>query len=165
MEFTNWHAIANVVNFLLFVIVVAKFAGPVIAKTLEDSANASWSALRSAEDGRTAAEVALSETRERLAHVDRELAELVAEAREIAARQASRLEAAGRDEAERLRASARDEVARERQAAVQELRRALLEQAFDRAAREMRGVVSAERQRSLVSELIQKVGDGSLALK
>jgi F-type H+-transporting ATPase subunit b len=165
MEFTNWHAIANVVNFLLFAIVIAKFAGPVIAKTLEDSANATWASIRTAEDGRAAAEQALSETRERLAHVDRELADLIAEAREVATRQAARLEASGREEAERLRGSARDEIARERQAAVQDLRRMLLEQAFERASREMRGGVTADRQRGLVSELIQKVGDGSLALK
>lgn len=165
MEFTTWHAIANIFNFLLFAIVIAKFAGPVVAKTLEDSASAAWLSLRSAQDGRAAAEASLSETRERLSNVDAELAALVADARDLAAKQAARLEAAGREEAERLRASARDEIERERQAAVQDLRRSLLVQAFERAARELRGSVSAERQRALVSSLIQKVGDGSLALK
>ncbi|MEB3330252.1 MAG: ATP synthase F0 subunit B [Candidatus Sericytochromatia bacterium] len=165
MEFTNWHAIANVVNFLLFVIVIAKFAGPVIAQALEDSANATWTAIRTADEGRVAAEQTLAETQARLAHVDRELGELVAEARELASRQAAKLEAASREDAERLRASAQDEIARERQAAVQELRRVLLDQAFDRAGRDVRSAVTLDRQRALVSELIQKVGDGSLALK
>lgn len=165
MGFNTWHAIANIINFLLFVIVIAKFAGPAIKKGVADREEATKAAIREAEEARKAAEQALSATQARLANVDKELADLVAGARDLAGKQAASLEAAGREEADRLRASARAEIERERQSAVNDIRRLLMQQAFERAASDLRGAMTVERQRELVGGLIQKVGDGSLALK
>lgn len=165
MGFNTWHAIANILNFLLFVIVIAKFAGPVLKKNLADREEATRAAIRDADDARKAAEQALSATQARLANVDKELADLVAGARDLAGKQAASLEAAAREEADRLRASARAEIERERQAAVNDIRRLIMQQAFDRASQDIRGAMTVERQRELVGSLIQKVGDGSLAFK
>lgn len=165
MGFTTWHAIANIVNFLLFVIVVAKFAGPAIQKALHDREEATKASIRDAEAARKAAEQALSATQARLANVDKELADLVADARVLAGKQAASLEAAGREEADRLRVAAKSEIERQRQGAVNDIRALLMEQAFERAAAELRAGMTADRQRELVGGLIQKVGDGSLALK
>lgn len=165
MGFTAWHAIANIINFLLFVIVVAKFAGPAIQKALHDREEATKASIRDAEAARKAAEQALSATQARLANVDKELAGLVADARVLAGKQAATLEAASRDEAERLRTAAKTEIERQRQGAVNDIRALLMEQAFERAAAELRAGMTADRQRELVGGLIQKVGDGSLALK
>ena len=165
MGFTHWHAIANIVNFLLFVIVIAKFAGPAIQNALHDREEATKASIRDSEAARKAAEQALSATQARLANVDKELADLVAEARVLAGKQAASLEAQGRDEADRLRTAAIAEIERQRQGAVNDIRRLLMEQAFERAAVELRAGMTADRQRELVGGLIQKVGDGSLALK
>ena len=165
MGFNTWHAIANILNFVLFAIVIAKFAGPPIQRSLKEREEAAKAAVREAEEARKAAEQALSATQARLANVDLELAELVAGARDLAGKQAASLEAAGREEADRLRNAARAEIERERQSAVNDIRRLLMQQAFERAALELQGAMTVERQRELVGGLIQKVGDGSLALK
>ncbi len=165
MGFNTWHAIANILNFILFVIIIAKYAGPAIQRSLKDREEATKAAIREAENARKAAEQALSATQARLAGVDKELADLVAGARDLAAKQAASLEATGREDAERLRVAARAEIERERQSAVNDIRRLLMQQAFERAARELQGAMTVERQRELVGGLIQKVGDGSLALK
>jgi F-type H+-transporting ATPase subunit b len=165
MEFTNWHAVANIINFLLFVIIVAKFAGPPLAQALQDSREATLRSIREAAESRSLAEQTLATTQTRLGSVDAELVALVADAREMATKQAARLEVSAQAEVERLRAAAKAEIERERQAAVNELRQMMADQAFERAIRQLQSLMTPERQRDLVTGLIQKVGDGSLALK
>jgi F-type H+-transporting ATPase subunit b len=165
MEFTNWHAVANIVNFLLFVVIVAKFAGPPLAQALQDTREATFRAIREAAESRGSAEQTLAATQTRLGSVDAELAALVADAREMAAKQAAKLELTAQAEVERLRAAAQAEIERERQAAVNDLRQLMADQAFERAVRQLQMMMTPERQRDLVAGLIQKVGDGSLALK
>jgi F-type H+-transporting ATPase subunit b len=165
MEFTYWHAVANIVNFLLFVVIIAKFAGPPFMKALEDSRASTLRVLAEASESRALSEQTLNSTQARLADVDVELSTLVKDAREMAAKQAIRLDEAAQAEAARLRASIRGEIERERQAAVNELRRILADQAFERAVLNIQAFMTPERQSSLVAGLIRKVGDGSLALK
>ncbi|MEB3197941.1 MAG: ATP synthase F0 subunit B [Candidatus Sericytochromatia bacterium] len=165
MEFNVWHAIANIFNFLLFVVVIVKFAGPVIAKAVRDSQESTKQAIVLADEALASAETALAETRARLANVDDELAAMLADARQLADHQAAKMARAAEEEVARLRSAAHDEIGRERQAAVNALRQALAEQAFENAASAIRASMNAERQNALVANLIQKVGDGSLALK
>lgn len=165
MSFTSLHAIANIINFFLFVFVVVKFAGPAVQKNFADRQQAVLDAIREATLANRKAVESLGETRARLANVDTELATLLSDARRVGEMQAANLEEAGRQEAERLRATAKADIERERQAAVQDIRHLLMRQAFERAALELQQSMTAERQRELVNGLLQKVGDGSLALK
>lgn len=161
----NVQLIANLVNFALFVFVLVKFAGPAVKKILHDRSEASIAAIRAANEAQSAAEAALSETRAKLAGVDAELAGLVEQAKSVAAKQAQAVEETAKADAERLRAQAKAEIARDRQSAVESIRRQVLAQAFERATGELASQMNADRQRQLVGAMIQKVGDGSLALK
>ena len=165
MSFSGLHAIANVFNFLLFAIILAKFVGPIVAKDVGKRRKVVLDALADAAEINRQAIASLQETRDRLANVSTELATLLSDARRIGAMQAAAVEEQGVLEAERLRLSAKAEIERERQAAVQEIRELLMRQAFERAARELQQGVTPERQRELVGAMIQKVGDGSLALR
>lgn len=165
MGFTDLHAIANIVNFVIFVVIVAKFAGPVVAKNMDERRQAVLDAIREATEASHKATAALQETKSRLSGVDEELANLLTESKRMGALQAAAVDEAGKAEAERIRTSAKAEIERERQAAVQEIRALLTRQAFERAALELQQSMTPDRQRELVNGLIQKVGDGSLALK
>jgi F-type H+-transporting ATPase subunit b len=165
MSFDIWHAIFNVVNFLLFIILVVKFGGPAVVSNLDERRKAVLEAIKDATEANKAAVASLAETKARLSGVDGELAGMLEDAKRIGAMQAAALEEAGKAEAERLRAAAKAEIERQRQAAVQDVRALLMRQAFERAALELQQSMTADRQRELVNGLIQKVGDGSLALK
>lgn len=165
MEMTYLHAIANVINFLLFLFIVVKFAGPAIETMVKERQEATKASIDGANAAQAMAAEGLELTKARLANVDAELAEIVSNARQVAASQAADLEALGHRDAERLRESAKGDIERERQAAVNDIRKALLDQAFERAAAELQRHMTADRQRELVSGLVQKVGDGSLAIK
>ena len=157
--------IGNLVNFALFVFVLVKFAGPAIKKVLGDRHEATMAAIRTAEEAKLEAQKALDATNARLAGSEAEFAKLLEQAKQMAAAQAVAIDDASRAEAERLKNSATAEIARERQAAVEAIRQLMLRQAFERASMELQQQMSPERQRELVNGMIQKVGDGSLALK
>lgn len=157
--------VGNLFNFALFAFVLVKYALPVIKKVLAERHEATMTAIRTSEEAKRQAAEALEATKARLAGSEAEFAKLIEQARNIAAAQAVAIETAAKSEAERLKAGARAEIERERQAAVQEIRQAVMRQAFERATVELQQQMSPERQRELVAGLIQKVGDGSLALK
>lgn len=158
-------AIANVFNFLLFLFVLIKFAGPTVQKFLRQRHDETMAMIREAEEAKRQADAALVETQRRLSGVDAELADLLKQARAMAAEQGETIAQTAALDAERLKASAKGEIDRERQAAVSEIRQLLMQQAFDRATAELQQSMNPERQRQLVAGLIQKVGDGSLALQ
>jgi F-type H+-transporting ATPase subunit b len=164
MSFGLLHAIANIVNFLLFVFIVVKFAGPPIAKNVEDRRQAALDAIKEATEANRKALASLDDTRARLANVDGELATMLDDARKIGLMQAASIEEATRQDIERLHLAAKAEIERQRQGAVQEVRSLLMRQAFERAALELQQSMTPERQRELVNGVVQKVGDGSLAL-
>ena len=165
MSFTSLHAIANIINFLIFLIVVVKFAGPAVKKNVEDRHQAILDALAEATSASKQAVTSFEQTRERLANIETELATVLSDARRIAELQVATIEEGGRSDAERLREAAKAEIERERQGAVQEIRTMLMRQAFERAALELQQSMTPERQRELVNGVIKKVGDGSLALQ
>lgn len=158
-------AIANLVNFLLFVGVLVYFAGPAVKKIVQDRHAATMASIREAESAHREAEEALKATQTRLGNIEQEFTQLLEQARTMAAAQGKSIEETAREDAERLKASAKAEIERERLAAVQEIRHLVLAQAFDRAALELQQQMSPEQQRQLVGSIIQKVGDGSLPLK
>lgn len=165
MAWTDAHAIFNVLNFLLFVVVVAKFAGPAVASAVEAHRARVEEGLTEAARLRAEAEITLTETRARLANLEHEVAQVVAEGKATAESKAADMLAAAHDEVERLKLSASADIERERQRAVQEIRALVMRQAFERATELLRRDMNAERQQELVAGLVQKVGDGSLALK
>lgn len=165
MGWNNAHAIFNVLNFLLFVVVVAKFAGPAIAAAIEAHRKGIEDSLTEAARMRAEAEVALAETKARLSGMDAEVARVVSEAKAMAESKAADLKASAEAEVLRLKASASADIEREGQRAVNEIRALVMRQAFERAAELLRRDMTAQRQQELVAGLVQKVGDGSLALK
>jgi F-type H+-transporting ATPase subunit b len=164
MSFGLLHGIANILNFLLFVFIVVKFAGPPIAKNVEDRRQAALDAIKEATESNRKAIAVLADTQARLANVDGELATMLEDARKIGLSQAASMEESTRADVERLHIAAKAEIERQRQAAVQEVRSLLMRQAFERAALELQQSMTVERQRELVNGVVQKVGDGSLVL-
>lgn len=165
MSAVQVQAIANIVNFLLFLFILFKWALPAAKKVIADRHKAIVDLVRHADETEARANEALAQTKSRLAGVDAELSGLLDQAKSLASAQAADLEQTARADAERLRAQAKAEIERERQAAVEEIRRLMLNQAFERATAELQSSMNPERQRQLVDSLVQKVGDGSLALK
>lgn len=157
--------IANLVNFLLFIGVLAYFAGPVIKKLVRDRHAATMAQIREAEAARKESEEALAAHQDRLSGIEAEFSQLLEQAKTMAAAQSQSISAEAQDDVDRIKAQAKAEIERERQAAVQEIRHLVLSQAFDRAALELQQQMSPEQQRQLVGTMIQKVGDGSLPLK
>lgn len=165
MTAMHWQGIFNLINFLIFVFVLVKFAGPAVKNILRQRQEETMTAIRSAEAAKRDAEEALTITKTRLANIEGDIARVVEDSRTLAANQAALIEQAAKEDAARIRASARFAIEAERQAAVAEIRKLVMAQAFDRASLELQQQMSPERQRELVGQLIQKVGDGSLAFK
>jgi F-type H+-transporting ATPase subunit b len=158
-------AIANLVNFAIFLFILFKWALPAAKQVIRDRHAAIVELVRHADETHQRANEALSQTQSRLAGVDAELNNLVSQAKQLASAQAAEVESNAKADAERLRAQAKAEIERERQAAVEEIRQLMLNQAFERVTAELQSSMTPERQRELVNSLVQKVGDGSLALK
>ena len=157
--------IANLINFILFIGILVYFAGKPIKKYLADKHEGTMRAIREAEEANRHASEALATTTSRLANIETEFAAVVDQAQKIATAQGEAIAQQAKADADRLRASAKAEIERERQEAVGEIRKLVLAQAFERATLELQQQMSPDQQRNLVNNLIQKVGDGSLALK
>ncbi|HEY9721083.1 MAG TPA: ATP synthase F0 subunit B [Oscillatoriaceae cyanobacterium] len=158
-------AIANLVNFALFIGILVKWVFPAAGKLVTTRHAEHVAMVHDAEEAHRLAAESLKATNARLAGVDAELSGLVDQARKLAASQGADIEATAREDAKRLREAATADIQRERQAAVREIRHLVMNQAFSRAEGELQAAMNGDRQRELVNALVQKVGDGSLALK
>lgn len=158
-------AIANLVNFALFVGILVKWVFPAANKLVRDRHVEHVALVRDADEAHRLASESLKATTARLAGVEGELSSLVDSARKLASQQGADIEATAREDAQRLREQATADIQRERQAAVREIRQLVMNQAFSRAETELAAAMNGDRQRELVHALVQKVGDGSLALK
>lgn len=165
MGFGTVHAIGALINFVLFAIVIGKFGMPLFARMVAEKQAATQRALDEADTAERQAIASLAHVEHRLSQLDGEIAVMLEDAAVAARNQAVVVVEGARIECERLKLQAQAEIARERQSAVEALRQAVLAQAFERATLELQQQMNAERQRELVSGVVQKVGDGTLVLR
>jgi|GEM_PF-2315742 F-type H+-transporting ATPase subunit b len=152
-------------NFLLVAALLYKFAGPMVVKMLTEKHEANTKAIADAEMAQAQAARELSDYKGKLANVDKEFASIVSQARDMAAQVAKDIEETAKKDGERLRQAATAEIERERAIASQAIQKSLLAQALEAARRELERQMTGDRQRQLVSRFIQKVGDGSCAIR
>lgn len=153
------------VNFVLVAALLYKYAGPIVTKTLQEKHEATRRAIEEAEATQAKATSELEDYRKRLANVSDELATIVSQAKSMAGQLAVDVERNGQLDADRLRQQATAEIERERAIASQAIQRTLMQQALEAARAELQRQMTPDRQRQLVARFIQKVGDGSCAIK
>lgn len=157
--------IFSVVNFLLIAFLLYKFGGPKVSELLRAKHEENRRALEAAETAQAEASKELASYRERLANVDAELAEIVSKAKQVATQAANDIHQGTEADAARLKQHSEAEIAREKANAQLAIRQEIMRQAVAAAEAEMRRTMSPEAQRKLVATFIEKVGDGSCAIK
>jgi F-type H+-transporting ATPase subunit b len=157
----NGTLIAEVVAFILMVVILARYAYPRIMQVAEERGKKIEAGVRAAEE----AEKRLAEVQEQVAHI---LDEARDQAREIIARahreaviEAEEVRIRARAEAEALLERATAEIGAERDRAIQELRAQVSMLVVEATAIVIRETLDAKAHQRLIDEALSKVSEGA----
>ncbi len=145
------------INFLLFVLVLRRYAFPVVQEILQQRRERIVQALNEAQRAKEEAEALRQEYEQRLAGLAAEQERLIAQTREAAERERNRMLAEARRLAERIGAEARMLAQRELEEARQTLRREVAEHAVRIATDLIRTNLTPADHSRLVQDLIHEV--------
>jgi len=149
-------AIWTVVSFLLFVILLRRFAWGPILKALERREERIAGAIESAEKSRDESARLLEEQKEALRAAREEAREMTARANAEAEKRNAEIAARARAEAEEMIDRARAEIRREEGLAVERVRREAVDIALEAAGRLMERNMDGEDHRRMVEEFIAR---------
>jgi F-type H+-transporting ATPase subunit b len=157
----NGTLIAEVVAFILMVVILARYAYPRIMQEAEKREKKIEAGVRAAEE----AEKRLAEVQEQVAHI---LDEARDQAREIIARahreaviEAEEVRIKARADAEALLERATAEIGAERDRAIHELRAQVSALVVEATAIVIRETLDGKAHQRLIDEALSKVGDGA----
>ena len=157
----NGTLIAEVVAFILMVVILARYAYPRIMQVAEEREKKIEAGVRAAEE----AEKRLAEVQEQVAHI---LDEARDQAREIIARahreaviEAEEVRIKARADAEALLERATAEIGAERDRAIQELRAQVSALVVEATTIVIRETLDAKAHERLIDEALSKVGEGA----
>jgi F-type H+-transporting ATPase subunit b len=148
-------------NFVVFLLLMWRFAFKPVAKMLSDRQGRIEQGLRDAEQAKRDRETAEQERLTTLAEARREANDILARAQKVAQETRDADIAATRDELERMRVRASDEIIAEKQRALAELRGEVADLALQAAGRVVRETMTDQRQRRLVEEFLADPTPGS----
>ena len=149
-------AIYTVVSFLLFVLLLRRFAWKPILNALERREKRIGKAIESAEAAKEDAEKALAEQREELKKARDEARGLIAKATADAERRGDEVVLRARQEAESLLERARAEIKNEEKEAVKRVRQEAVDIALEAASKLLERTLGDEDHRRLVREFIRE---------
>lgn len=149
----------TVIIFLVLLVVLAKFAFPVILGYANAREQRIQEILDAAARDRAEAEKALADQRRELMEGRQQAQQILAEARQAAERVRAELLERARTEQEELLARARQEIEQERERAADMLRREAVELALAAAGKLVGERVGSEDDRQLVRDFLGRIDD------
>lgn len=155
----NATLIAQIINFLILLAILAKFAYKPIVKALEDRQAKIKADIDAAEQGKTAAEQLQKEYQAQLAQARTEAQKIVDKAMKIAQQNKDEILAEAKDEHARLLKNAREEIEREREYALAQLRNEVVVLSVAAASKIVRKNLDAETNKQLVDDFIAELDD------
>ena len=157
----NMTLIAQIINFLLLMFLLAKFAYKPLLQMMEERRSKIASDLEAAEQDKLAAAKMKEEYEQQIADA-REQAQVILErANKLAAETQEEIIRQAREEHERLLKSAQDQIERERQKALSDLRGEVVSLSMLAAAKLVGRNMDSEADAKLVQNFIDKLDDAS----
>lgn len=155
----NATLIAQIINFLILVAILAKFAYKPLMKALEDRQNRIAADIQSAEQERAAAEQLKREYQDSLAQARAQAQAIVEKAVKQAEQEATRELQEVRSQIERERKLAQEEIIREREKALAQLRGEVVALSMAAAGKLIAKNMDSEVNAKLVSDFIEKLDE------
>ena len=155
----NGTLIAQIVNFLILVAILAKFAYKPLMQALEDRQNKIDENLDSAERDKKAAEQLKSEYKQQLVDVRIQAQAIVEKAEKLAEENRDRILEDARSESARILKSAQEDIVRERELALSQLRAEVVALSMAAASKIIQQQMNADINASLVTDFIEKLDD------
>lgn len=155
----NATLIAQIINFLLLVIILTKVAYKPLMKALQDRQERIAASIDQADRAKTEAEQLKKEYQEQLARARAEAQTIVEKATRLAEQTKDEIITAARAEHAKLLKEAQDEIARERQRALSELRGEVVTLSMAAAAKIIEKNLDSETNSKLVADFINKLDD------
>jgi F-type H+-transporting ATPase subunit b len=151
----NWTLnVATLVLFLIFALVLGKFAWKPLLQLVEEREKGVRDAVEGAEKASAEAQALLERHKELIREAGRERDELMKRAAKEAEQLKADLSARARAESEQIVQKAREQIGREKTLAVQELRAQVADIAVEAAAKIVTSSLTPEAQKKLVAEFI-----------
>ncbi len=155
----NATLIAQIINFLLLVAILARFAYKPLMQALEDRKNRIASDLQAAEQERTGAEQLRKEYQDQLAEARVQAQVIVEKAVKQAEQEAQQQLQEVRAQIDRDKKLAREEIIREREKALSELRGEVVSLSVAAASKLIAKNMDSEVNAKLVSEFIDRLDE------
>ncbi len=155
----NATLIAQIINFLLLVAILARFAYKPLMQALEDRKNRIASDLQAAEQERTGAEQLRKEYQDQLAEARVQAQVIVEKAVKQAEQEAQQQLQEVRAQIDREKKLAREEIIREREKALSELRGEVVALSVAAASKLIAKNMDSEVNAKLVSEFIDRLDE------
>jgi len=153
----NATLIAQVINFLFLVFVLAKFAYKPLAKMMDDRKNKIASDLEAAEKARTDAEAIQKECAEKLAAARQEAAAIIEEATKDAAALREKAVADTKAEQAKIIADAKAAIASDKKAAMDDIRVQVVDLAMAAAGKIIGQKLGTDEDKKLAGEIVDSV--------
>ena len=153
----NATLIAQVINFLFLVFVLAKYAYKPLAKMMEDRKNKIASDLETAEKARTEAEAIQKECAEKLAAARQEAAAIIEEAKKSAQAVQDKAVADTKAEQERIITAAKAAIASDKKAAMDDVRAQAVELAMAAAGKIIGQKLGTDEDKKMAGEIVDSI--------
>jgi len=155
--FHLWPFVFQVVNFILLLVVLYKFAGPGVKNFFAARSQTIRQSLKEAEDAKAEAERKLQENEEKLKALDKEVAELRAVVENERRLEKERIIAQAEKEAETIKEQARIITQQEIKRAKQELKKEAARLSLQHAEEMVRDTINDEDQARLRNDYISQI--------
>lgn len=153
----NWTLIAQVVNFLLLVAVVAWFGYKPIMNIIEERQSSIANNLQSAEDARVEANKIKQEYERQLADARSEAQAIIDKANKTAKEAYDQMLAQAREEQENIFKTAKEQIEREKSNALLELRGEVVSLSMQLASKVVEKKIDAETDQKLINEFLDEI--------
>lgn len=158
----NATLVAQIINFLLLVLILAKFAYKPLMQTLEARKKQIADSIATAEKERAAAEQYRLEYQQQLAQARTQAQAIVEKATKLAEQTKDQILEEARTENARLLKAAQEEIKREHERALAELRRDVVALSITAAAKIIEQNLNTDANTQLVNEFINKLDDSKV---
>ncbi|GMB01343.1 F0F1 ATP synthase subunit B [Pelosinus sp. IPA-1] len=155
----NGTLLAQIVNFLILVAILAKFAYKPLMQGLEDRQQKIADSIDSAERERREAEQLKLEYKQQLVEVRAQAQAIVEKAEKLAEENKEEILKAARAESARILKSVQEEVARERELALAQLKGEVVALSMAAATKIMKEKMDSEANAAIVADFIDKLDD------
>lgn len=153
----NMTLVAQILNFLILVLILTKVAYKPLMKALKEREDKIAKSIASAEDDERKAKVILEDYQKQLASARIQAQEIVDKAAKLAAEEREASISETRAEIERMRKAAQEDIVRERELAVAKLKGEVVALSIAAATKIVGESIDAKVNEKLVNEFIEKI--------